>query len=285
MSNAIRFRPICGVVMIGMLTTASATAQAGECRLREKNRATSIDGAIVYSSPILNIDADGAPNSYRLDGQGLSYTCDGVAAIENGKRIKVGAPNWQAKCHSAWKTARASGDYSKVAIFGFATDSTGMPLVQKEGDPLPGEAFISTTAVEVTEAPEGTQRRYIDATAIPYVVLPAHMRRWIKDAAVAAVWRPKNGTLSFAVFADTGGTLDEGSVRLHQDLGGNPLIEENHALRAKRRIEDTILVVVFPAQPVKPRLDAIAWRSEIESAGRAAFEAWGGIARLERCRR
>lgn len=268
-----------------MLAPAITVAVVGECRLRQENRATPIDEAVVYSSPVLNVDADGAPSSYRTDGQGLSYTCDGVAAVENGKQIKVGAPNWQARCHSAWKAARSSGDYSKVAIFGFATDSAGLPLVQKVGDPFPGEAFISTTAVEITVAPAGTQRRYVDATAIPYIVLPAQMRSRVRDSAVAAVWRPKTNMLSFAVFADTGGRLDEGSVRLHQDLGGNPLIEQNHTLRAKGRIEDTILVVVFPTQSVTPRLDAVAWRREIENTGRAAFEAWGGLARLERCQR
>jgi hypothetical protein len=269
--------------VIGVLTVAIAVAQAGECRLDHKNKATLIDGAIVYSSSVLNVDADGAPNSYRLDGQGLSYTCDGVAAIENGKRIKVGAPNWQTKCQSAWKDARASGDYSKVAIFGFATDSTGTPLIQKEGDPLPGEAFISATAVTVAAAPADTQRHYVDATAIPYIVLPVHMRPRIEDAAVAAVWRPKTNGLSFAIFADTGGALDEGSVRLHQDLGGRPFVKENGAFRAKRRIEDSILVAIFPAQQVKPRLDAENWRTEIESTGRAAFERWGGIAKLDQC--
>jgi hypothetical protein len=35
------------------------------------------------------------------------------------------------------------------------------PRVKTEGDPLPGEAFISTTFVSVLGAPEYTQRIYL----------------------------------------------------------------------------------------------------------------------------
>lgn len=264
--------------------TTAVTAEEKGCRLNAHNQPATIDDAIVYSSTVFNVDADGAPNSYRLDGKGLSYTCDGVAAIENGKTIRVGSLDWESKCNSAWKLARETGDYSNVAIFGFATDPAGVPLEQKKGDPLPGNAFISTTSVEISEAPAGTQRRYLDATAIPYVVLPSYMRGRVKDAAVAAVWRPKTNALAFAIFGDTGGHFDEGSVRLQQDLGGHPLVEINHIVRAKARIEDIILVVIFPQQPVRPRVDSEDWLSEIRMAGRSAFEAWGGIARLESCR-
>jgi hypothetical protein len=207
-----------------------------------------------------------------------------VAAVENGHVVIPGSPNWQFKCQKAWADARAGGDYTKVRIFGFATNARGVPLVQGEGDPLPGEAFVSTTSVEVKDAPPRTQRRYVDAVAIPYIVLQQQVRRHyqIQDAAVAAVWRPKTRRLAFAVFADTGGMLDEGSVRLHQDLGSNPLTGKT-VIRAKRRIEDDVFVVVFPKWSVKPRLDAQEWRTEIERTGKAALDEWGGLERLRQC--
>lgn len=40
--------------------------------------------ARAFRSPRLDVDADGAPNAYRLDGKGLSYTCDGVSALGRG---------------------------------------------------------------------------------------------------------------------------------------------------------------------------------------------------------
>ena len=44
-----------------------------------------------------------------------------------------------------------------------------------------------------SEAPPQTQRRYVDATAIPYIVLTQQVRRRfdVRDAAVAAAW-PKD---------------------------------------------------------------------------------------------
>jgi hypothetical protein len=272
------------LVALGTLACGVSIAAAGTCDVTAHNRVSVVDGALIYSTPILNVDADGAPGSYRLDGNGLSYTCDGVAAIENGRPLKVGAPNWQEKCQAAWKAARVSGDYSKVHIFGFAVDTTGAPLIQKEGDPLPGEAFVSTTFVEVTQAEPKTQRRYVNAMTIPYVVLPESVRHHfgVKDAAVAVVWRPKRDKLTFAVFADTGGNLDEGSVRLHEELGGTPLTGKQ-IKRAKQRIEDPVTIAVFPDQAVSPRLDAADWRAAIERAGREALDAWGGIQRLKLC--
>ena len=44
--------------------------------------------AVLFKSSKLNVDADGAPNSYLVDGKGLSYTCDGVVAVENGSAFK-----------------------------------------------------------------------------------------------------------------------------------------------------------------------------------------------------
>jgi hypothetical protein len=153
-----------------------------------------LESVLIFSSPRLNVDADGAPNAYRLDGKGLSYTCDGVVALETGKRVtpKSDPVNWQAKCNAAWKKARETNDYSGVAIFGFATDSSNCPLVQRPGDPLPGEAFITTTSVSVPGTPVGTQRREIDASNIPYVVLPAAVvkKYSIPPAGIALVYRP-----------------------------------------------------------------------------------------------
>jgi hypothetical protein len=269
---------------IGLLAAAIGVAGALGCPLTSKNRATLVGGAIVYSSAVMNVDADGAAGSYRLDGRGLSHTCDGVAAVDSGQVVIRGSQDWQFKCQRAWADARVSGDYTKVKIFGFATDTHGVPLVQGKDDPLPGEAFVSTIRVEVKDAPSFTQRRYVDAVAIPYIVLTLQVRRryQVQDAAVAAIWRPKTSRLAFAVFGDTGGNLDEGSVRLHQDIGSNPLTGKT-VKRANHRIEDDVLVVVFPQWIVNPRLDTEEWRTEIEKTGRAALDNWGGLERLKQC--
>ena len=194
------------------------------------------DGGVGFESAGLAVDADGAPNSYQVDGKGLSYTCDGVTAI--GSTPDTDPEHWQENCRAGWTTARATGDYSKLRIFGFQTGENKVPIIQKEGDPLPGIGFISTTSVPVSEGPEGTQRHWVDATQIPYVVLSdSFIRKFsVSPGDIAMVYRPKTAKMAFAVYGD-GGKLGEASVRLHQDIGSNPIVNESGVARAKRGID------------------------------------------------
>jgi hypothetical protein len=245
-----------------------------------------VGDAVLFASSKLNVDADGAPNSYLLDGKGLSYTCDGVVALENGKRItpKSNPADWQQKCNAAWALARERSDYGGVAIFGFQTDSNNRPLVQAEGDPLPGKAYISSTSVRIPGMPDGTQRRYVDALKIPYLVLPSSFtsKYKVKPGSVAVVYRKKTDAHAFAVFADSG-DLGEASVKLHQDLGSKPIVQIAGVDRAKSRIEDAVLVAVFPGNIAPPMADAVAWTARIKQEGEAALQSFGGIERIRAC--
>lgn len=242
--------------------------------------------AVLFKSSKLNVDADGAPNSYLVDGKGLSYTCDGVVAVENGKRITPDSSpsDWQKKCNAAWSKAKSTGNYSGVAIFGFQTDSKNRPLIQGEGDPFPGKAYISATSVIIPEAPSGAQRRYVDALMIPYIVLPSTFlsKYKVKPGTLAVVYRKKSNTHAFAVFAD-GGRLGEASIKLHQDLGGKPIVRIAGVDRAKARIEDPVLIAVFPERIASPQTDSEAWNSKIKEEGAAALQEFGGIAQLRAC--
>jgi hypothetical protein len=242
--------------------------------------------AVLFKSSKLNVDADGAPNSYLVDGKGLSFTCDGVVAVENGKRITPDSnPNdWQQKCNAAWSLAKSTGNYGGVAIFGFQTDSKNRPLIQGEGDPFPGKAYISTTSVIIPGAPSGTQRQYVNALNIPYIVLPSTFisKYKVKPGTLAVVYRKKSNTHAFAVFADGGG-LGEASIKLHQDLGGMPIVRIAGVDRAKARIDDPVLIAVFPERIAAPQADSDAWTSKIEEEGAEALQAFGGLAQLQAC--
>lgn len=244
--------------------------------------------AVLFRTPKLNVDADGAPNSYLVDGKGLSYTCDGVVAIENGRRVtpKTDPAHWQEKCRTAWAKAVASGNYQGVAIFGFMTDKKRVPIIQGNDDPRPGTGYISATSVVIPNEPDVSQRRYVDATRIPYVVLPsAFTKAWaVKPGSLAIVYRPKTGKYAFAVFGD-GGDLGEASVRLHQDLGNDPTQLKDGVPRAKARVEDPVLTVVFPSRVSAPRTEADAWVTDIKTQGMSALEAFGGEAMLAACSR
>ncbi len=242
--------------------------------------------AVLFLTRKLNVDADGAPNSYLVNGRGLSYTCDGVVAVENGKRVTPGKAHWQEKCRTAWGSALVSGDYRGLAIFGFLTDKMGVPIVQGSGDPIPGLGYISTTSAVIPDELDGKQRRYVDATLIPYVVLRStFVKAWaIKSGSLAIVYRPKTGRYAFAVFADSG-DFGEGSVRLHKDLGSNPMQVKRGVQRAKGRIEDPVLTVVFPSQISAPRADANSWVADINAQCMSALKAFGGEAMLAGCSR
>jgi len=242
--------------------------------------------AVLFKSSVLNVDADGAPNSYLVNGKGLSYLCDGVVAIENGKRVtpESDPENWQKKCKAAWAIAQKTNDYKGLAIFGFQTDSNNKPILQADGDPLPGEAYVSTTSVVIPNTPPGTQRQYVDALQIPYIVLsPSFVsKNKVKPGSVAVVYRKKTKAFAFAVFAD-GGRLGEASVKLHQDLGGNPIVKIAGVDRAKSRIDDATLIVVFPNKVAAPSADAVGWNATIQKEGAAALEEFGGVDQLKKC--
>jgi Fungal chitosanase of glycosyl hydrolase group 75 len=274
-------------LMLSVALLPSAPAQATTCG---KTPAGTFNGKAVwkadsgvgFKSAGLAVDADGAPNSYQVDGNGLSFTCDGVTAI--GSTPDTDPKHWQEKCRAGWARARATGDYSKLSIFGFQTDTRNTPLVQKVGDPLPDIGFISTTSVPVSDGPSGAQRHWVDATQIPYVVLSRSFinKFGVSAGDVALVFRPKTGKASFAVYGD-GGKLGEASVRLHQDLGSNPIVTHSGIARAKRGIDDTIVTIVFPGYTTHPTVDAEKWRSEIERFGAKALAGWGGSDRVKAC--
>jgi len=203
---------ILGWVAIGALTVPQIAA--AECGVRRpagrhgSNQAHAVGGALVYSTGELKVDADGAPDAYRVDGKGLSYTCDGVVAVIAGVRYthRSHPDIWQARCNDGWAEARRTVDYSRLDVFGFEMRN-GRPVVQGAGDPLPGEAFITTTSVTIPGQPQGTQRQYVNANEIPFIVLPGAFvtRHAVQPGAVAAVYRPRTGRLAFAVYGDGGG--------------------------------------------------------------------------------
>lgn len=269
--------------MIAVLSPGSV--EAAPCAARITHTPVAIGTAVAFSTGKLEVDADGAPNSYLIDGKGLSRTCDGVVGIVNGKKVEPGQANWTSICEDHWQKARASGDYSGVSIFGFMTDSKGVPIVQGGNDPLPDQAFVSTTSLSVPGPPETSQRHWVDAAAIPYIVLTRAFAKAHNVALgdVAAVYLPKTGKMAFATFADTGPALGEASVKLHMDIGHDPISHHSGIARANIGLDQTSVTLVFPGQHTDAQADAAAWTAAIDDVAGKAFKAWGGLKRLKAC--
>ena len=152
------------------------------------------------------IDADGAPNAYNADNTGLD---DLSNAGEPG--------NWG----------------------GVIQDKDGNPVVQGPDDPDPDYYISCTSLFDRTKSPLDPTR-FVDASKIPYVVLPGDLARpaGARVGDFAFVMNLRNGKSGYAIFADVG-ALGEGSVALADHLGIN-----SDARRGGAR--GGILYLVFP---------------------------------------
>jgi hypothetical protein len=134
----------------------------------------------------MTIDADGSPNAYSPDGSGLD---DLRNAGEPG--------HWE----------------------GIITDASGEPLVQGPSDPFPG-FYVSCTSLFDKSKDHADPTRYVDASKIPYIVLPHEVveQSGVHLGDFAVVVDLIEGKSSYAIFADVG-TLGEGSIALANNLG------------------------------------------------------------------
>lgn len=164
--------------------------------------------AFFYESG-MTIDADGAPNAYHPDNLGL----DDLA--------NAGSPgNWP----------------------GLAKDANGEPFVQGPDDPFPGY-YVSETALADRSKPVNDPARYVDASKVPFVVLPGGTSRQLgaRPGDFAVVFNPRNGRSSYAIFGDVGpfDRIGEGSMALADNIGIRSDARNGGARRG-------ILYLVFP---------------------------------------
>jgi len=199
------------------------------------------DTAFFYEAG-MTIDADGAPNAYHPENTGLDDLSN------------AGSPgNW----------------------YGLAKDGDGEPFVQGPNDPFPGY-YVSATALSDRTKPVNDPTRYVDASKIPFMVLPGAMARQIgaRPGDFAVVFNQRNGKSSYAIFGDVGPSdrIGEGSVALAENLGIRSDARNGGARRG-------ILFLVFPGSGNgRPRPI-----EEINSESEKLLQAWGGTSQLVAC--
>jgi hypothetical protein len=199
------------------------------------------DTAFFYEAG-MTIDADGAPNAYHPDNIGL----DDLA--------NAGAPGY-------W--------------VGLAKNADGEPFVQGPNDPFPGY-YVSATALADRTKAVNDPSRYVDASKIPFIVLPGAMAREIgaRPGDFAVAFNQRNGQSSYAIFGDVGPSdrIGEGSVALAENLGIHSDARNGGARRG-------ILFLVFPGSGNgSPRSI-----EEINSEAAKLLQAWGGTSQLAAC--
>jgi hypothetical protein len=193
----------------------------------------------------MSIDADGAPKAYHPNGSppGLDHLAN------------AGHPgNW----------------------WGIVTRA-GTPVVQRAGDPAPG-FYVSMTALVYSSKAEWDPRRYVNASTVPYVVLPPEVRAAgsARLGDLAAVWNRREDTLAFAILADIGpgGKLGEGSIALAKALG------IPHSATTGGQGSDVAYVIFAGSGNGKPRTP-----KAIKKLGSEQYEQWGGLGRLRKVKR
>jgi hypothetical protein len=186
----------------------------------------------------LDIDADGAPHAYHPDGRsGLDYL---------GNAGRPG--NW-------WALVTDNGEPS------------GRPIIQGANDPAPG-FYISTTSLEDPNWEREDTRRYVNAEAINFIVLPGRLGLGAELGDLAVVIHPETGVHVYAVYADVGpaNKIGEASIALANAIG----IPSSPKTGG---IGHGIGYIVFPGSAQHWPLS----QQEIDQNSATLFAKWGGI--------
>src|SRR5206468_11861088 len=143
------------------------------------------DSAFFYEAGMM-IDADGGYHAYHPDNKsGLDYLGN------------VGRPgNW-------WALVTDNGQ------------PDGNPIRQKDSDPAPG-FYISTTSLEDTSQDRKDPRRYVNAEAINFFVLPGRCNLGAKVCECGVLIRRTTGVCGYVVYCVFGPVISivEGSIGL-----------------------------------------------------------------------
>jgi hypothetical protein len=214
-------------------------------RIGYSNINTSADdeSAFFYESGLM-IDADGAYHAYHPDNRsGLDYL---------GNAGRPG--NW-------WALVTDNGE------------ADGDPVVQTDADPAPG-FYVSTTSLEDPNCDQKDPRRYVNAEAVNFIVLPGRLGLGAKLGDFAVVIRPGTGAYDYAVYGDVGpaNKIGEGSIALAAALGV-PSSPKSGG------VGHGIVYIVFSGS-------AQGWplsQPEIDQYGAQLFAKWGGVDKAKDC--
>lgn len=199
-------------------------------KIKATDRAYRFEGGYVAVIGEMRVDSDGSPFAYHPLNLGTTHLCNGLDPVIDGKRVsdkKRGSPCFTA-VENAMQAKWDPASSPEFFIYGFVAPTTGpkwggasggKPIpVQSANDPAPG-FFISTTAGQVPGAATLREsQRYLNADAIPYVVVPKNLVTGgsLRRGGLAWVWNTAKGHTAPAVMGDVQLAFGEGSVALAQ---------------------------------------------------------------------
>ncbi|MEG3436318.1 glycoside hydrolase family 75 protein [Pannus brasiliensis CCIBt3594] len=250
------------LIAVGITYAITANAQSCDKKGWQTIREDSIkvwkrsDNPAFFFKSKMTIDADGSPRAYNPPNTGLDHICNACACNHN-QPIKP------------WNC------YGIVLV-------DGQPYIQGANDPAPGYYVSPTSLVDRTRTRNTDPRRYVDSEKIPYIALPPEVinqqcrpdgKACLGD--IGFVLNTRNGRSAFVIVADQGprNKIGEGSIALARalDINSSPI---NGGVNSA-----SILYLVFP----KSGNGSPKSVQQINSAGSALLQSWGGQQRLEDC--
>jgi hypothetical protein len=192
--------------------------------------------SIVFKSG-LQIDADGSPKAYN------PVSSKGLDDLAN-----AGHPgNW-------WGIATSNGR------------ANGTPVIQGSSDPAPG-FYVSTTALQAPGAPDTSQRAYVDASTVPFIVLPSKIGLGLKLGDLCFCLNTATNDNDFGIYADVGPSnqIGEASIAMADAL-------KVPSSPRTGGVAGGILYVVFPGSG-----SGYQTKDEWFPKAVAALNAWGGL--------
>lgn len=161
------------------------------------------------------------------------------------------------------------------------SDLPGIQGVDGAVGPLPGY-YISATSYQDGKKKVNDAARYVDSRAISYIVLPSPFPNAgaaypkIKGGDCAVVVDLKTGQWTGAIYADTGRSVGEASLRVSLNLGFDPRKSKYPPKVAGGMSRKDFFYLVFPGTVMPFPLSEPA----IQKEAAKLFAAWGGMAQV-----
>jgi hypothetical protein len=290
-----------GVLLSILMVADAAWAQpdcAGRARTVSGQAVKVLNQGGVLARATLNIN---------IDGSGLAYNWDnakGLISLCNAAKVYPadGAP-YQGSADNATCTGRFMADVVRIKAAGW-TDA-GVGAVQWYGvvgtgsatvrgrtvrEVVPAEVpggggfLVSPTTLEDPAFPRTDQRRYVDPLTIATAVIPSNgaLRPFgVVPGTLGVAWRKRTGIAVPFIVSDLGPRIGEGSPALARRLAGlSPKGDLTRAERFQGQVDTPdVIWVFFGGLKLPPPYTP----ATVEAPAKSAFEAWGGLSRMQAC--